>query len=59
MVKNKHLKRKPTPLLSDKKAPESKQMVEEPESSDEEVNISVKKICFFFFIENLFFRNWF
>lgn len=53
MVRNKNLKRKPTPLLNDKKAPESKQMVEEPESCDEEVNISLKikclNGCFFFF----------
>lgn len=44
MVKNKNLKRKPTPLLNNKKAPESKQIVEEPESSDEEVNINVLKL---------------
>lgn len=38
MVKNKNLKRKPTPLLNDKKVPELKPIVEEPESSDEEVS---------------------
>lgn len=46
MVKNKNLKRKPTPLLNNKKAPESKQIVEEAEYSDEEVNnICLKMKC--------------
>lgn len=59
MVKNKNLKRKPSPLLNNKKGPTLKQIVDEPDSSDEEVNKGVTVMCLNgFFIENIF-RIWF